>query len=70
MCSLLDNHMTYSFDTLFQEYCQSSSVTDYGWQPTINEFIRWCSSHYNDAVDEGIPPDPMWVWVLDNHPAL
>ena len=59
--------MTYNFDTLFQEFISDPITKHCGPQTPIG-FVTYCSLMYNDAIDDGIEPDPMCVWVLGNHP--
>ena len=62
--------MSYDFDTLFQEFISDPITKQSGFPQTHTGFVTYCSLMYNDAVDDGIAPDPMWVWVLGNHPPL
>lgn len=56
--------MTYSFDTLFQEYIATACTLDVGWEPTVSDFISYASSTLEDN-----PTVPEYVWLFDNIPS-
>ena len=60
--------MTYNIHTLYQSWLSNPEPFKYGYKPTYESFLQCFSGEYNDAIDDGIEPDPICAWIMSNAP--
>jgi len=60
--------MTYDINTLYQDWLSDPKPFKYGYNRTYQDFLTYHSGNYNNAVDDGLDPDPVCAWVMLNAP--